>query len=107
LRDGREIFLEAADVYEGLLRKSSEFKLIGITVAGLRPYVNQLSLFGDAERQKCLTSALDKINDKYGEFTILRAKMMSAGRVLGIPSALAGSRSWGKFDQKLFKGYNN
>lgn len=35
LRDGREIFLEAADVYEGLLRKSSEFKLIGITVAGL------------------------------------------------------------------------
>jgi len=81
LRDGREIFLEAADVYEGLLRKSSEFKLIGITVAGLKPYVNQLSLFGDADRQKRLTSALDKINDKYGEFTILRAKMMSAGRV--------------------------
>jgi DNA polymerase IV len=88
LQDGREIFLQA----EALFRSSAFYqrpnqrlfggiKLIGITVAGLRPYVNQLSLFGDAERQKRLTSALDKINDKYGEFTILRAKMMSAGKV--------------------------
>jgi DNA polymerase-4 len=85
LQDGREIFLAAADMHADLLRQSirglSEFKLIGITVAGLRPYVNQLSLFGDSERQKRLLGALDKINDKYGEFTILRAKMMSAGRV--------------------------
>ncbi len=84
IQDGREIFLNAADMYADVLRgrgSSLEFKLIGITVAGLRTYVNQLSLFGDAERQKRLMSALDKINDKYGEFTILRAQMLPAGKV--------------------------
>ena len=77
LQDGREIFLVAADMHAGL---SDQVKLIGITVAGLRPCVNQLSLFGDAERQKRLIEALDKINDKYGEFTILRAQMLPAGK---------------------------
>ena len=81
LQDGREIFLEAADLLGGHAGKISEFKLIGVTVAGLRPYINQLSLFGHEERQRRLVGALDVINDKYGEFTVLRAQMLSAGKV--------------------------
>jgi len=84
VQDGREIFLQTADLNADLFRGyqlgTLEFKLIGITVAGLRPYVNQLSLFGQKERQRRLVLALDKINDKYGEFTILRAQMLPAGK---------------------------
>jgi DNA polymerase-4 len=84
LQDGREIFLVAEEIYADLLKgqkiASLEFKLIGVTVAGLRPYVNQLSLFGQEERGRRLVSALDRINDKYGEFTILRAQMLRAGK---------------------------
>ena len=83
LQDGREIFLEATKLLkqhagaEGF----AGIKLIGVTVAGLEPYVNQLSLFGQAEQQKRLLTSLDKINNKYGEFTVMRAEMFKAGKV--------------------------
>jgi DNA polymerase-4 len=80
VQDGREIFLECERVFGALDGAKDSFKLIGITVAGLRLYANQLSLFGHQERQRRLVSALDKINDKYGEFTILRAQMLPAGK---------------------------
>jgi DNA polymerase-4 len=85
VQDGREIFMEAANFYNKLTAQKNnpvEFKLIGITVAGLRPYQNQLSLFGRTlSSQRPLLRALDKINNKYGEFTILRAQMLPAGKV--------------------------
>jgi len=81
IQDGREIFLEAtriAGVGDGFKPSPTEVKLIGITIAGLRPFVNQLSIFGDAERQRRVTSALDKINNKYGEFTVCRVPILAA-----------------------------
>lgn len=80
LQDGREIFLECEQLLGGCMPPVAGIKLIGITVAGLRPYSHQLSLFGDAERKRRLMKALDKINDKYGEFTILRAQILPAGK---------------------------
>ncbi len=93
LQDGREIFLECLKMIKpgvgaGLKPAPTGIypinvagiKLIGVTVAGLRPYIHQMSLFGDIERQRALVAALDDINDKYGEFTVLRAQMMAAGK---------------------------
>jgi DNA polymerase IV len=80
LQDGREIFLECERLIGRALTLAQNVKLVGVTVAGLRPYIHQLSLFGDAERQIRAVKALDKINDKYGEFTILRAQMLPAGK---------------------------
>jgi len=78
LDDGREIFLQAMRVYNEVSDSIAEFKLIGVTVAGLRPYVHQLSLFGYEERQRKLVVALDKINNKYGDFTVCRVPVMGA-----------------------------
>jgi DNA polymerase-4 len=76
--DGREIFVQCMLVFERLAIPKGVFKLIGVTVAGLRPYAAQLSLFGHEERIKRLSSTLDKINGKYGAFTVCRAPILAA-----------------------------
>ncbi len=81
LQDGREAFLEIAGTLRSEFRIPDSVRIIGVTIAGLRPRVNQLSLFGDAERERRLAEALDKINDKYGEFSISRAQIIKAGKV--------------------------
>ena len=81
LYDGREIFLECMRVFESFHVPSGQFKLIGVTIAGLTEHVNQLSLFGDEERHLRLVDALDNINEKYGDFTICRVPILSAGKV--------------------------
>ncbi len=58
-----------------------EFKMIGITVSHLRSTTGQLSLFGHREENKGLLNALDKINDKYGEFTVARTPILATGKV--------------------------
>ena len=68
-----------ADFMRGLIRQ--EIKLIGITVAGLTDHIHQLSLFGDEERHRRTVEALDKINEKYGDFTVCRVPLLAAGKV--------------------------
>ncbi len=99
--DGREIFRYAADIFKTLnaplapshsagsghaLDKEGgggvrEFRMIGITVSNLRPRLGQLSLFGHRETLNSLLNALDKINDKYGEFTVAHAPILATGKV--------------------------
>ena len=92
--DGREIFLQCVNIFEGLGSPKTEFKIIGITVAGLRPYVHQLSLFGHEERLRGLTKALDKINSKYGDFTVCRVPILAA------KDAFADSIGFGRIKEK-------
>ncbi len=81
LYDGREIFLQCMQIFEGWKVPAGGFKLIGVTAAGLVPYSRQLSLFGREEKTRGLEEALDKINSKYGEFTVCRVPVLRAGRV--------------------------
>ncbi len=79
--DGREIFLQCMKIFEKLVLPPGGFKLIGVTIAGLTPYVRQLSLFGDEESKKRVADALDKINEKYGDFTVCRTPILATGKV--------------------------
>jgi len=82
LQDGREIFYESVKIFEQCFGKNSgEIKLIGVTIAGLRPESGQLSLFAKDERLQRVVGALDKINEKYGDFTVCRVPVRLAGNV--------------------------
>lgn len=81
LYDGREIFEQCMSIFESLNVKVGDFRMIGVTVAGLKEYQNQLSLFGDSERARTVTTALDKINVKYGDFTVCRVPVLAAKNV--------------------------
>ena len=81
LWDGREIFVQSLKIFKDLKVANIPCKLVGITVGDLQEISNQLSLFKEEERARRLTEALDKINLKYGQFTLCRAEMTKAGKV--------------------------
>jgi DNA polymerase-4 len=57
-------------------------KKIAVTVAGITRGESQLSLLSDLSRQKKLVTALDKLNDKWGEYTVTYGSLLgSAGHV--------------------------
>lgn len=78
LWDGREIFLQSMLIFKDWQLPDKSFKLVGVTVAGLRPKVRQLSLFGQEEKNERLLKALDAVNLKYGAFKLCRAAMLGA-----------------------------
>jgi len=79
--DGREIFMEAAKIFENRT-EARNFRLIGVTVGGLAEASDQQALFEPDRRKKRLTTALDKINDKYGDFTVARIPAWQAREVI-------------------------
>jgi len=46
-------------------------RLLGICLANLEPCNNQLSLFPKDHLRERLTAALDQVNDRHGEFTVM------------------------------------
>lgn len=86
LQDGRDIYMEAMALLKqtGIPMAQLEERgyLIGVTVGGLSPEVSQPSLFGSKRFDGKLTQALDKINDKYEDFTIARVPAFLARDVI-------------------------
>lgn len=54
---------------------SIPIKTISISVDRLKPISNQLDIFNESVGKKNLSLALDKINDKYGEYTVYPGEM--------------------------------
>lgn len=79
--DGRDIFMQCMKIYERIKIVNTEFKLIGVTVAGLAPASHQQSLFKDEAKKEQLVKALDSINQKYGDFTVCRTPILAVGKV--------------------------
>ncbi len=85
LSEGRGIFLECVNIMESNSKIEGGLvgtKLVGVTVAGLVPFENQLSLFGTEEKKKRIAGALDEVNEKYGDFTLCRALVLEAVDVI-------------------------
>ena len=85
IQDGREIFLESMRIFDAVLGRGvfplGGFKLIGVTIAGLVEENGQQSLFEKDQNQKQVIQALDRINEKYGDFTICRVPVRVAGGI--------------------------
>lgn len=84
INDGAAIYRAAFEIFRRQLPLRFPLKIMGITVSGLRFANLPEPLLPQYRKPVWLTGAMDKINDKYGEFTIRR------GRLLYIPE------EWGK-----------
>jgi DNA polymerase-4 len=49
---------------------------LGVTISGLRRNVVQLSLLEDRVRQQAVQRAVDAVNDRFGEFTVMRGSLL-------------------------------
>ena len=84
IQDGRDIFLEAIRTLQSLGAdpKESSIYLVGITIAGLSPQTGQQSLFNFENKKRGVMGALDKVNDKYGDFTLARVPAFLARDII-------------------------
>ena len=82
INDGRDIYCAVWRIFEQ--DSPDRIKIMGVSISGLKFEKPQEPLFKEYKKPIWLVGAMDKINDKYGEFTIKR------GRLMGIP------REWGK-----------
>jgi DNA polymerase IV len=64
-----------AEKFLDSLHLPAPVRSIAVSVSKLSPYSGQMSLFEDKTAIKSLSLAMDKINDKYGEFTVVHGRM--------------------------------
>jgi len=74
-----DIYNQASQVF--LAKKiGSKIRMIAVSVTNLVPLTKQLNLFDDVVSKKEISLALDRINDKFGEFTICHGQMFGTQR---------------------------
>ena len=69
-------------IYRGVLsildtlRLKDKVRLLGVRLSNITHEPDQISLFGETERRKHLLNAVDSINDRYGEFSLVWASYL-------------------------------
>jgi DNA polymerase-4 len=92
LDDGYEIYRVGERIMEEAARIGEGVRFIGVTVSGLIHHLDQVSLLSQKEDNKKILKAVDAINDRYGEFTVERAAIMTT--VIEHKSGYVPSRSF-------------
>jgi len=73
--DGYRIYRVAGLILEELYSPAG-VRLIGVSVGQLTQGIRQLSLLPDDRRREALNYTVDRLNDRYGEFTVARAFLL-------------------------------
>ncbi|OGE64279.1 hypothetical protein A3I48_00840 [Candidatus Daviesbacteria bacterium RIFCSPLOWO2_02_FULL_36_7] len=74
--NGLEIFKAVWKIFHQIWFEEN-IRMIGISISNLKPTTPQnLSLLPETGKQEIILKAIDKINDKYGEFTLQRGTMI-------------------------------
>ena len=81
INDGKDIYCSAFRIFQQASFRA--IKIMGISVSGLVFDYRQQLILPDWQKPEILVKAMDDINNKYGEFTIRR------GRMIGINSQWA------------------
>lgn len=76
INDGYQIYRCGLEIMKSFLDREQEVRLVGISVSRLVKGIYEPDLFEDFEKREKLLNALDKINDRFGEFTIKRAFLL-------------------------------
>lgn len=71
----QEIYSSAISILNSLKLKD-RVRLIGVSLSDLAPDSGQIPLFETRRKEKALLGAMDRINDRYGEFKIVRASCL-------------------------------
>jgi len=84
--DGYEIYRVALSILETVNLSGYAVRLVGVSVSNLIKNIRQLSLLEEVQKREKLLGALDQINDRYGEFKIMRATLLQRTDQAGVVS---------------------
>lgn len=90
--DGLDIFQAAWKIFQSIWN-TGKIRMIGVSISNLRPQTPQiLSFLPEARRKETISRALDKINDKYGEFTLQRGSLLTSPKIRRKPNPFLSDR---------------
>jgi hypothetical protein len=75
ISDGHRIYSVALKLFDELYQPSLFVRLLGVSVSSLARNIRQLGL-AENERADSLFSAADAANDRFGEFSVARSRLM-------------------------------
>ncbi len=90
--DGLDIFKAGWKIFNKMWDQSA-IRMIGISVSNLTPLTPQnLTFLEDIKKREIITRALDKVNDKYGEFTLQRGILLNSRKLKRMPNSFLSDR---------------
>jgi DNA polymerase-4 len=90
--DGLDIFNAAWKIFYQLWDRG-EVRMVGVSIANLQPALPQnLSMLPEANRQETIIRAIDKVNNKYGEFTLQRGILLESAQIKRMPNSFLSDR---------------
>jgi DNA polymerase-4 len=90
--DGLTLYHLAWQLFSQIWQGES-IRMVGIAVANVHKInPENLSLLPEVERDKVITSALDKVNDRFGEFTLQRGLLAGAYKMKRMPNPFLSDR---------------
>ncbi len=90
--DGLDIFKAAWKIFHQLWG-SEKIRMIGVSVSNLKPQTPQnLNFLPEVKRKEIITAALDKINNKHGEFTLQRGILLASAKIRRRPNPFLSDR---------------
>ena len=70
-----------------------KIRMVGVSISNLKPTTPQnLSLLPEARKQEAMLAVLDKINDKFGEFTLQRGILLGTSKIKRMPNPFLSDR---------------
>lgn len=90
--DGLDIFHAGWKIFHKIW-SGERIRMIGISVSNLKNALPEnLSLLPQTNRRKTILTILDKINDKYGEFTLQRGILLTSAKMRRKPNPFLSDR---------------
>jgi DNA polymerase-4 len=83
VNDGLDIYIMAMKLFRPF-RLAMKVRLVGVSVSGLTCDPMQVSLFEEDRKKTAVTSAMDTINDRYGDFTVTWGALLARHRHKGV-----------------------
>jgi len=90
--DGLEIFQAAWKCFLKLWDQTP-IRLVAVSLGNVKPTTPQnLSLLEEVNRREIITRALDKVNDRYGEFTLQRGVLLNSRNIKRMANSFISDR---------------
>lgn len=90
--DGLDIFKSGWESFLKIWQKE-KVRMVSLSISNLVPEkVQNISLLPEVERQRIITKSLDRINDRYGEFTLQRGILLTSYKMKRMPNSFLSDR---------------